>query len=63
MILLDGANGKLGEAVKTHKQNTGAITYNFRGIYSSSDNLQSHFRVLLNDLEILVMLQSIVPAF
>ena len=54
VIFLDGANGKLGGTINSAQENSGTITHNFRGIHSSSYNLQPHFRVLLDDLETFV---------
>ena len=54
VILLDGTDGKLGGIVRSIKERTGTIAHNFRGIHSSSHNLQPHLCVLLDDLEIVV---------
>ena len=54
VILLDGTDGKLSVTVSTDEADTSRDAHDFRGIHSSSNNLQPHFRVLLNNLGILV---------
>ena len=54
VILLDGTDGKLDGVVSVAEGDGGGITHNFRGIHSSSHDLQPDLRVLLDDLEIFV---------
>ena len=54
VILLDGTNGKLDGGGQCRQGKQWQATHNFRGIHSSSHNLQPDFCVLLDDLGIFV---------